>query len=80
MRLRVIWSVRFVPESDEMQPAITDEVVILLCLAGAFAARSARGSRTGGGTRPRSSWGQVVAVSSAALSLAVVVVTVYLRR
>ena len=64
---------------EEMQPAITDEVVILLCLAGAFAAHSAKVARSCGGCRSRSSWGQVVSVCSAALSLAVVVVAVYLR-
>ena len=62
-----------------MQPAIAAVVVILLCLAGAFAALSARQSRTDEGGRSRHPWWQVAALCSVALGVAVVVLTVYLH-
>jgi hypothetical protein len=62
-----------------MQPAIAAFVLIVLCLAGAFAALSARRTRTEEGGRSRPPWWQVAALCSVAVGVAVVVLSVYLR-
>ena len=64
---------------DDMQQAIAALMVTLVCLAGALAALSERRRTEEAGPSRSPRW-QVAALGSAALAVAVVVLTIYLRE